>query len=101
MMPLDILLPFLKRVLLPRERLYFLDACWCVVVVDIRIVVREALGAEEFLVIKCSVRFAELRMPLRGYLSQAMIRWHSCVPPYVGGAMMHIDKLMRGRYAFL
>src|SRR5256886_7895854 len=81
MMPLDILAPFLKRVLLLLERLYFLDACWRVVVVDIRIVVRETLGAEEFLVIKRSVRFAELRMPLRGYLSQAMIRWHSCIPP--------------------
>src|SRR5947209_1281692 len=62
---------------------FFHPGGW-VMIVEVRIVTREALGAEEFFGVERSVGFAKLCMPLWGYLSQAMIWWHVCIPPEIG-----------------
>src|SRR5205807_2283393 len=76
MMALYFQVPFFKGILCRHKLLYLFHPCWRVIIVDIRIVPRKALGAEQFFVIKRSVWFAELCVPLVGYFPQTMIRWH-------------------------
>src|SRR5579863_845557 len=58
------------------ELLYFFHTRRRKIIVEVRVVPRKAFSAKQFFVIKRSVRFAELCMPLVGYFAQAMIRWH-------------------------
>src|SRR5437763_10488484 len=76
MMALYFQVPLFKGILCRHKLLYLFHPCWRVIIVDIRIVPRKALGAEQFFVIKRSVWFAELCVPLVGYFPQTMIRWH-------------------------
>src|ERR1700730_2062637 len=75
-MALHILTPLFLRVLDMRELLHLFHASGRVIIVDIGIVARKTLGAEQLFVIKRSVCFAELCMPLVGYFPQAIISWH-------------------------
>src|SRR5205085_8842203 len=76
MMTLLLQVPLCLGILHLHKLLYFFHPGRRVIIVDVGIVPRKALGAEQFCVIERPVWFAELCMPLVGYFPQAMKRWH-------------------------
>src|SRR5450759_1087686 len=75
-MALHILTPLFLRVRDMGELLYLFHASGRVIIVDVGVVARKTFGAEQLFVIKRSVCFAELCMPLVGDFPQAIISWH-------------------------
>src|SRR5437879_2818906 len=78
MMALDIDLPLLQVTL--AEVLDLLYSRGWIVVVDVRVVIGEALDSKQLHRVQRSIWLTKLRMPFGRNLTQAMIRWHYCPP---------------------